>query len=68
MRHVTLVLAAAAIVGCSTTPVMLRHPRTGQTVQCGPYSWNEMRTGNVTERERGCIEDFRRQGYERIGN
>lgn len=50
----------------STKPVYLRHPATGRVVQCGPYAWSELRTGSVPERERGCITDYQRQGYERV--
>jgi hypothetical protein len=57
---------ACLFMGCSTTPVSLKHPGTGRVVQCGPYGWNELRTGSVPERERGCIADYQRQGYERV--
>ncbi len=32
-----LLLLAIGLMGCATTPVRLRHPETGHTVQCGPY-------------------------------
>ncbi|HJR05099.1 MAG TPA: hypothetical protein VKA83_25880 [Methylomirabilota bacterium] len=43
----------------------LKHPD-GKTVKCGPYAaymWGQH--GAAAERERGCIEDFKAQGYQR---
>ena len=54
------------LAGCSTSdPVYLRHPQTGKKVQCGPY----MNAGiwglqSAKRRERDCIVDYQRQGYE----
>lgn len=58
-----------AVAACATSEaVQMRHPETGQTVTCGPYTV----TGNVTVAEataqrelRYCIEDYQRQGYVR---
>lgn len=67
---VRLILAAGTVLavgGCSTDPVFLRHPQTGKKVQCGPYSmtgWAATQAAPI--RERGCIEDYQRQGYERV--
>ena len=69
MRWATGMLAAVIIslAGCATEAVYLRHPETGQTVKCGPYSY----VGNpgkslAIEQERGCINDYQRQGYQRV--
>ena len=55
------------LAGCMSESVYLRHPQTGKKAQCGPY----MNAGiaasqSATIRERGCIEDYQRQGYERV--
>ena len=53
--------------GCARDPgVMMQHSQTGQRVQCGPYAavtWAQ--TMAAVERERGCVADYQRQGYER---
>ena len=56
------------MTGCgSTDPVYLRQAQTGMTATCGPYtvgpgpSW-----AAAAARERGCVEDYRHQGYERV--
>lgn len=57
------------LVGCSTDPVLMRHVVTGKTVTCGPYPKTlAVDRLVVNERERGCIVDFQRQGYERAVN
>ena len=52
----------------STQPVTLRHPSTGLVVQCGPYKAGFFDVGvgaPIYQRERDCIADYQRQGYER---
>jgi hypothetical protein len=59
--HLIILLAILCLVaGCGSDPVRLRHPQTGETVQCWPYHPVYEAT------ERGCIEDYQRQGYERV--
>lgn len=57
------VTSACARIGA----VRLEHPITGEVQQCGPYAGltNITYLGAV-ELQRGCIEDFRAQGYERV--
>lgn len=60
-----LPLIFVMLSGCTVTSetVHLRNSG-GMTVQCGPY-----RGGNaplVTVALRNCVEDFQRQGYERL--
>jgi hypothetical protein len=58
-------LAGFLVAGCMTTdPVLLRHPD-GRTVQCGPYDARPINSMASAYRERGCIEDYQRQGFER---
>ena len=55
------------LIGCVLTdPVLLRHLKTGQTVQCGPYRYDHHTAVAIIMQERGCIEDYQRQGYERV--
>ena len=61
LRVSCLVLLTSSQIGCTST-VKLRHQATGQTATCGPY----VHTIDAVLRERGCIADFQRQGYERI--
>ena len=60
---VLLILAACQIV----ETVYLRHPQTGRVAQCGPYQGvgPQMGAVNVVQ-QRGCIEDYRVQGYVRV--
>lgn len=67
MRPFLLVLSAAVFVaGCSTSPVRLQHPRTGQIAVCGPYPATGIPSISTPGREARCIGDFQRQGYERL--
>jgi len=61
VRLLLLIGALTLLTGC-TDAVLLRHPDTGKTVKCGPYTMS----GGVVARERGCIEDYQRQGYKRV--
>lgn len=69
----TKTLIAAAILALVTSAcgridaVWLAHPATGEVVQCGPYAGLTGYTyPSTTLLMRGCIEDFRAQGYERV--
>ena len=68
MRQVFLVLALLALAGCmKIEAVHLRHPQTGQTVQCGPHGG--LTAGNFAATallQRGCIEDYKQQGFQRV--
>lgn len=65
-RLFSIVGILAILAGCMTDPVVLRHPQTGKKVQCGPYyTGTSADTLSAPIRERGCIEDYQRQGYER---
>jgi hypothetical protein len=59
----TLLVAACGQIDA----VYLKHPTTGRVVQCGPYTGvtGYTHTGTVLQ-QRGCIEDYRAQGYERV--
>jgi len=54
------------LAGC-TGPVILRHPETGKTVQCGPD--DTAQSAEVAcQRERDRIEHYQRQGYKRVSH
>jgi hypothetical protein len=57
-----------ALAGCQTIEaVNLKHPTTGETVKCGPYSYaGAISQANYMNYQRGCIEDYQRQGFQRI--
>ncbi len=64
-----LVSAVVVIVGCaSSSIVMLKHPATGNVVQCGPYrgGFGVAAENNQLTELKYCINDFQRQGYERL--
>src|SRR5437773_812098 len=65
-RVVAFLLMAAALTGCQTAPVYLQHPVTKEIAKCGPYDARVAHYGSSVERERGCIQDFQRQGFERM--
>ena len=51
-----------------TEPILLRHPGTGVTVECGPYPYalySSMAAGYRAERQQ-CIAQYQRQGYVRL--
>jgi hypothetical protein len=51
-----------------TEPILLRHPETGITVQCGPYPnalYSSMAAGYRAERQQ-CVAQYQRQGYVRL--
>ena len=64
MRKITLMLVVGCLLfaGCSEA-VVFRHPQTGATVTCGPYSYFGGRDVYYMSQ---CIQDYQRQGFERI--
>jgi len=70
MRPILMAFAVAlALVGCATQPVILRNPKTGETTQCGPYTNMHPLFPAASphwKAERQCIEDYQRQGFERM--
>jgi hypothetical protein len=59
-------LLAVAFTGCVTSPVYLQHPITKEIAKCGPYDNRLAHQDTSLERERDCIRDFQRQGFERM--
>lgn len=56
-------LCAWVLAGC-TTAVIMRHPD-GRVAKCGPYDARPLNSFSSAQRERGCVEDYQRQGFER---
>ena len=54
-----------ALTAC-TSAVTLRHPATGAVATCGPYYTVGFYAFAANERERQCIQDYQRQGYQRV--
>ena len=63
---ILLVILSLLLSACNSS-VQLRHVVTGKVVTCGPYnSFGVAAQMSAVERERGCIQDYQRQGYERM--
>ena len=60
------VMLFGIILAAGCTSVALRHPETGEMVQCGPYLGDPASDHSVRVLNRGCIEDYEKRGYERV--
>ena len=66
MKTALILVGVICLTGCNSS-VKLRHVVTGKVVTCGPYnSFGVASQMSAVERERGCIQDYQRQGYERM--
>jgi hypothetical protein len=63
IRAALIGILISGMVGCSTKPILMRNPQTGEIMKCGPYYPGG---GLGYRRERDCIQDFQRQGWERV--
>ena len=53
------------VTGCTTTAIPLRHAD-GRTATCGnSFMWG-IHSITAMERDRDCVNDFYRQGFERV--
>lgn len=59
-----VVMGWVLLGGCA--PVYLRHPETGKTVKCGIHFGDPASDHSARLFKRACIEDYERQGYERV--
>ena len=59
-----LVAFLATIPACQSDSLRLRNPHTGEIAQCGPYGQMSSKTAAATREQ--CIEEYQRQGYERM--
>lgn len=64
MRYLLIVLTCLMLTGCTST-ISLRHPD-GRVATCGGYFTGGPVGFQAAERERGCIADYQRQGFERM--
>lgn len=60
-------LSVGILVACNAVrPVHLQHPDTGELVECaGSHGATFTHPSRVLE-QRGCIDDFMAQGYQRV--
>ncbi len=68
MRRAVVVVGTVLLAGCATTPIMLKNAK-GEIAQCGPYTNMHPLFPGLSphwKAERECIEDFQRQGFERM--
>ena len=71
VRLASLILVVAFLAAClpfATEQVFLKHPHTGETVQCGPYKYAALTATAAALREEKCISDFQCQGYVRLSD
>lgn len=66
MRYWALAGICVAVAGCSS-PIVLRDSM-GRMASCGPYPALGVNGVVGAIREKQCIEDYQRQGYERVPN
>ena len=67
MRQLALALAALVLlVGCSST-IKLQHPD-GRRAECGSSYMYGIHSFAAQARDRDCVSDYQRQGYERVPN
>ena len=67
MRAVLFIPVVALVLAGCTAPVLMKNAQTGQAAKCGPYASDLWVGGNTqAQREAQCIQDFQRQGYERM--
>jgi uncharacterized lipoprotein YajG len=60
-----IILAALILSGCTTSPITMQNPATGQTAQCGPYISSGLSGLATPQREAQCIADYKEQGFVR---
>ena len=68
MKTLVLVLAALTLASCDTvSDVRLKDPATGEIAICqGKGGLSANRYAVTVAEQRGCIEDFKDQGYVRV--
>jgi hypothetical protein len=67
MKILYLALILTTVTGCvSADPVTLRHPTSGQITKCPGYSTAPALAAVSETQQRNCVQDYQRQGYERV--
>jgi hypothetical protein len=65
--RIALIAVALAASGCAPTETAyMKYPTTGKVVECGPYVMRIDYANAMATMERGCIDDYQRQGYVRV--
>jgi hypothetical protein len=62
-------LLLIALLAACTSSIKLQHPTPGQVAQCGPYHIAPnvgFGMSRAVERENRCLDDYQRQGFERV--
>jgi hypothetical protein len=68
MRRVALALGALVLLTGCTSAIRLKHPD-GRQAECGgSYAVGLAQGFTAADRDRDCVRDFQRQGYERVPN
>jgi hypothetical protein len=63
-KALLLVAMAGILTACATDPIILTHPETGKTVDCGSRSWWSDWWGVMNQRkEKQCVDMYRADGY-----
>ena len=65
MRVLLLVILGLLITGC-VADVVLRNPRTSQTVVCKGGYCPGVACLPAQQRQMRCVDDYQRQGFERV--
>jgi len=65
-RSLLVIFASIALACCTTSAINLRNPATRQTAKCGPYYIDAIGSHAQADREARCIDDYHRQGFERV--
>lgn len=63
MRKIGVLILIVVLTGC-TSAILLRHSD-GREATCGPYYYYGIFAFTATEREKNCVGDYQRQGFER---
>jgi hypothetical protein len=58
-----MIVSVAVIVSGCTGSAKLRHPTTQKEATCGPYA---LKFGMGLSEFKRCMDDYQRQGYERV--
>ncbi len=67
-KTVLIGLLIVGMAGCGASgyaPIKMRNPRTGEIANCGPTR-GRMYEGMNYQLMRDCVEDYQRQGWERV--
>lgn len=69
--RIAICALAALLAGCVSSDTVYLRNMSGEIAKCGPYSvpytvYAPISVQTLDNQLRGCVEDYRRQGYERV--